>query len=75
MSEISFPASEIPEWFDLRGDGSSLSFNLPSFLRSDGYQLQGLLVWVLHTATFEGSFALCKTILRNKNNGEIMFEN
>ncbi|KAG5224390.1 TMV resistance protein [Salix suchowensis] len=74
MFEISFPASEIPEWFSLRGEGPSLSFHLPSASRSDGYKLQGLLVWVVHVASLEGSFAACRAVLRNKNSSKVLFE-
>ncbi|XP_034918640.1 disease resistance protein Roq1 [Populus alba] len=74
MCEISFSASEIPEWFSFRGEGSSLSFHLPSVLGSDGNQLQGLLIGVVFATSLEGSFAPCRTLLRNKSNGKVMFE-
>uniref|UniRef100_A0A6N2MHR3 Disease resistance protein Roq1-like winged-helix domain-containing protein n=1 Tax=Salix viminalis TaxID=40686 RepID=A0A6N2MHR3_SALVM len=75
LVQIRFPASEIPEWCSLRGEGSSFSFHFNySLLGLDGYQLQGLLVRVVYAASLEGSFAPCRTILRNKNNSKVLFE-
>ena len=73
---------EIPEWFSHRGEGSSLSFRLPSVSVADGNKLQALLLWVvLSASTNEATreipflrFDMCDATFKNKSNGMELFK-
>ncbi|KAJ6296881.1 hypothetical protein OIU78_022581 [Salix suchowensis] len=44
---ICLAGGELPEWFSHRGEGSALSFHLPSVSVPDGNKLQALLFWAV----------------------------
>uniref|UniRef100_A0A6N2MNS9 TIR domain-containing protein n=1 Tax=Salix viminalis TaxID=40686 RepID=A0A6N2MNS9_SALVM len=53
--DICLAGGEIPEWFSHRGEGSALSFHLPSISVPDGNKLQALLLWVVLASTSEAT--------------------
>ena len=85
--DICLAGGEIPEWFSHRGEGSSLSFRLPSVSVADGNKLQALLLWVVSASsalktTNEATdqetsflqFDMCVATFKNKSNGIELFE-
>lgn len=65
--DIRFPGSEIPDWFNSHGDGSSLSFHVPSVL--DG-QLEALVVWVVFAANkIRLPYPSVSAFIEKKSNG------
>ncbi|KAJ6857978.1 TMV resistance protein N [Populus alba x Populus x berolinensis] len=80
--DICLAGGEIPEWFSHRGEGSSLSFRLPSVSVADGNKLQALLLWVvLSASTNEATqeipflpFDMCDATIKNKSNGIELFD-
>ncbi|KAJ6854499.1 hypothetical protein NC651_039425 [Populus alba x Populus x berolinensis] len=80
--DICLAGGEIPEWFSHRGEGSSLSFHLPSVSVADGNKLQALLLWVVSTSTNEATdqetpflqFDMCVATFKNKSTGIELFE-
>ncbi|KAG5223890.1 TMV resistance protein [Salix suchowensis] len=74
--EISLAGGEIPEWFSHRGEGSSLSFHLPSVSVPDGNKLGAFLVWVVFASPNEATALtpflqrdMFSATLKNKSNG------
>uniref|UniRef100_A0A6N2KHY8 Disease resistance protein Roq1-like winged-helix domain-containing protein n=1 Tax=Salix viminalis TaxID=40686 RepID=A0A6N2KHY8_SALVM len=53
--DIYLIGGEIPEWFSHRGEGSALSFHLPSVSVPDVNKLQALLFWVVLASTNEAT--------------------
>ncbi|XP_011001293.1 PREDICTED: TMV resistance protein N-like [Populus euphratica] len=81
--DICLAGGEIPEWFSHRGDGSSLSFRLPSVSVADGNKLQALLLWVVSASSSNEAtdqetsflqFDMCVATFKNKSNGIELFE-
>uniref|UniRef100_A0A6N2KWJ0 TIR domain-containing protein n=1 Tax=Salix viminalis TaxID=40686 RepID=A0A6N2KWJ0_SALVM len=75
--EIFLAGGEIPEWFSHRGEGSALSFHLPSVSVPDGNKLQALLFWVVYATPQTSSLpysGVGSTIFKNKSNGIELFE-
>ncbi|KAB5512200.1 hypothetical protein DKX38_029228 [Salix brachista] len=79
--DICLAGGEIPEWFSHRGEGSALSFHLPSVSVPDGNKLQALLFWVVLASTTEATlrtsglqFDMCFATLKNKSNGIELFD-
>ncbi|XP_061944437.1 disease resistance protein RUN1-like isoform X2 [Populus nigra] len=79
--DICLDGGEIPEWFSHRGEGSALSFHLPSVSVADGNKLQALLLWVVSASTNEAipetpflQFDMCVATFKNKSNGIELFE-
>ncbi|KAB5511836.1 hypothetical protein DKX38_028864 [Salix brachista] len=78
---ISLVGGEIPEWFSHRGEGSAISFHLPSVSVLDGNKLQALLFWVVLASTNEATPQtsslqfddMCVATLKNKSNGIELF--
>ncbi|KAG5223825.1 TMV resistance protein [Salix suchowensis] len=79
--EICLAGGEIPEWFSHRGEGSALSFHLPSVSVQDGNKLQALLFWVVLASTNETTpktsslpfYGICFATFKNKSNGIELF--
>ncbi|KAG5223894.1 TMV resistance protein [Salix suchowensis] len=74
--DICLAGGEIPEWFSHRGEGSSLSFHLPSVSVPDGNKLQALLFWVVLASTSEATpyIGFGAAIFKNKSNGIKLFD-
>ncbi|KAB5511837.1 hypothetical protein DKX38_028865 [Salix brachista] len=79
--EIGLAGGELPEWFNHRGEGSALSFPLPSVSVSDGNKLQALLFWVVLASNNEATpktsslpfYGICFATFKNKSNGIELF--
>ncbi|KAL9381662.1 hypothetical protein Peur_024697 [Populus x canadensis] len=85
--DICLAGGEIPEWFSHRGEGSSLSFRLPSVSIADVNKLQALLLWVVSASSARKTtneatdqetsflqFDMCVATFKNKSNGIELFE-
>ncbi|KAG5224320.1 TMV resistance protein [Salix suchowensis] len=79
--DICLAGGEIPEWFSHRGEGSTLSFHLPSVSVPDGNKLQALLFWVVSASTNKATpqtpflqFDMCFGTFKNKSNGIELFD-
>ncbi|KAJ6349185.1 hypothetical protein OIU77_006718 [Salix suchowensis] len=79
--DICLVGGEIPEWFSHHGEGSALSFHLPSVSVLDGNKLQALLFWVVLASTNEATpktsslpfDGCCDATFKNKSNGIALF--
>uniref|UniRef100_A0A6N2KM17 Disease resistance protein Roq1-like winged-helix domain-containing protein n=1 Tax=Salix viminalis TaxID=40686 RepID=A0A6N2KM17_SALVM len=80
--DICLAGGETPEWFSHRGEGSALSFHLPSVSVLDGNKLQALLFWVVLAFTNEATqktsslpfFGIGCATLKNRSDGIELFD-